>query len=94
MNAGDTFFVQDRNVDTHLWVVISDTANDSDRVVIASLTTYEPHKEDVCILDPGDHPRISHKSCVAYNETRATSLEKLITLNAQGLRQCAAPGFY
>ncbi len=31
------------------------------------MTTYEDYKEDACLLDVGDHPNISHKSCVAYN---------------------------
>lgn len=91
MKAGDTFFIQDRNVDSHLWVVISDTAHDSERVVIVSVTTYETYKEGVCLFEPGDHPRISHTSCVAYNETRKISLEKLVTLNAQGHLSVQSP---
>ena len=77
MNAGDAFFIKDRSVDTHLWVIISDTQKDRERVVMVSITTYEPHKEAACLLDEGDHPRIIHKSCVFYKETRMTTLENL-----------------
>ena len=28
MKAGDTFYIRDREVDTHLWVVISDPDRD------------------------------------------------------------------
>ena len=77
MKAGDTFTISDRGVDTHLWVLISDPDRDAERVVLVSMTTYEDYKEDVCLLDVGDHPRVSHKTCIAYNEARMTTLEKL-----------------
>jgi hypothetical protein len=60
MKAGDTFYISDRGVDTHLWVVISDPDRDAERVVLVSMTTYEGYKEAVCLLDVGDHPRVSH----------------------------------
>jgi len=53
VKAGDTFYIRDRSVDTHLWVVISDPEKDAERVVIVSMTTYENYKEDVCLLDQG-----------------------------------------
>jgi hypothetical protein len=84
MNAGDTFFITDRRVDAHLWIVISDPSKDSERVILVSATTYESHKESVCLLEAGDHPAISHKTCIAYNETRMTSLEKLRALQQGG----------
>ncbi|MFI5460885.1 MAG: hypothetical protein ACHRXM_36200 [Isosphaerales bacterium] len=84
MKAGDTFYIRDRSVDAHLWVVISDPEKDAERVVIVSMTTYENYKEDACLLDVGDHPRISHKTCIAYNEARMTALEKLIALRDGG----------
>jgi hypothetical protein len=84
MNAGDAFFIKDRSVDTHLWVIISDTEKDPDRVVMVSITTYESYKEDVCLLNVGDHPRITHESCVFYKETRMTTLERLLACRDQG----------
>jgi hypothetical protein len=80
MKAGDTFYVRDRGVDSHLWVVVSDPVRDPRRVVIVSMTTYEGYKEDVCLLDVGDHPNISHKTCIAYSEARMTTLQTLTTL--------------
>ncbi len=79
MKAGSTFYIRDRGVDTHLWVVISDPDRDPLRVVLVSMTTYEDYKEDMCLLDVGDHPNISHKTCIAYNEARMTTLETLKT---------------
>src|SRR5262249_20181717 len=91
MKGGDTFYVRNRAFDTHLWVVISDPEKDSERVVMVSLTTYEDYKEDVCLLDAGDHPRISHKTCIAYNEARMTTLENLIALRDGGQLSIQAP---
>jgi 3-methylcrotonyl-CoA carboxylase alpha subunit len=42
-------------------------------------------------LDPGDHPRVSHKTCIAYNEARMTTLEKLRTLQDGGHLRAQAP---
>jgi hypothetical protein len=64
--------------------VISDPDRDPARVVMVSLTTFESYKEGVCLLDVGDHPNISHKTCIAYNEARMTTLENLATLRDGG----------
>ena len=91
MKAGDTFLIRDRSVDTHLWVVISDPQRDADRVLIVSMTTYESYKEDACLLDVGDHPKVSHKTCVAYNEARLVALETLVVLRDGGHLSVQAP---
>ena len=80
MKAGDAFYVRDRSVDIHLWVVISDPERDPVRVIMVSVTTFEDHKEDVCPVNAGDHSRVIHRSCVAYNEARMTTLDRLIAL--------------
>ena len=84
MNAGDTFFVRDRFIDTHLWVVISDPAKDPDRVLMVSMTTYEPYKEKACLLEAGDHPRVTHSTCIAYDEARLIALKSLTALRDGG----------
>jgi hypothetical protein len=91
VKTGDAFFIRDRSVDTHLWVVVSDTEKDPDRVVMMSITTYEDHKESVCLVDPGDHPRIGHKSCVAYNGTRMITLGQLNALQDGGHLSIQSP---
>jgi len=62
VTSGATFFIKDRSIDSHLWVIISDPLKDPTQVVMVSITTYESRKESACILDAGDHPGISHKS--------------------------------
>jgi len=91
VNAGDAFFIQNRSVDTRLWVIISDTEKDPGRVVMVSITTHEGYKESVCLLEPGDHPRITHKSCVFYKETRMTNLETLHLLRDRGTLNVQPP---
>jgi len=61
-------------------VVISDPQKDPGRVIMVSVTTFEDYKEDVCPINAGDHPRVTHRSCVAYHEARMTTLERLIAL--------------
>ena len=47
---------------------------------MVSVTTFEDYKQDVCPINAGDPPRVTHRSCVAYNEARLTTLERLIAL--------------
>ena len=49
MKTADTFYINDRGVDTHLWVVISEPDRDADRLVLVSVATYENYKEAVCL---------------------------------------------
>ena len=79
MKAGDTFRPADGTVDkfVHLWVIISDPEQDSEEVLIVSLTEYHPKKDTACILVPGDHPFIRKTSCVAYDLANAPSLDVL-----------------
>jgi hypothetical protein len=43
------------------------------------------------LIDVGDHPRVSHKTCIAYNEARMTTLEKLNVLLDGGHLTVQAP---
>jgi hypothetical protein len=76
MNAGTTFLLS--GVDIHLWIVVSDPGADSENVLICNITTWTATKDQSCILQPGDHPFITHKSCINYGDSRVTTLQKLI----------------
>ena len=89
MKAGDTFTLKDKAVDSHLWVILSDPAIDEDRVLFVSMTSYDITKENVCLLDVGDHPSIKHKTCIAYDFAKAAPLKNLISLRDQGLLSMA-----
>jgi len=51
----------------HTCVVVSDPTLDPDRVFVAAFTTFEPYKDDACLLNRGDHPAIKHLTCVSYD---------------------------
>ena len=91
MTAGDTFYVRDGMVDTHLWVILSDPEDDPDRVVLVSMTSFEPHKESVCLLEAGDHPRVSGTTCIAFNEARLTTLGSLQAFHDRGFLSIQEP---
>jgi len=68
MRAGDTFRFADRALEKHLWVVISDPLMDvTDSVVIVRFTTQRDGRDCTCVLQPGDHPLISHATVVDYD---------------------------
>jgi len=70
MKPGDTFITADPSTarDTHLWVIVSDPAQDEDRIVILNLTTAAKHHDKTCILVVGDHPFITRESAVNYGQ--------------------------
>ena len=75
MKAGDTFLVVKPY--NHLYVVISDPAQNCEEVVIVNFTSYSPDEEQTCILKAGEHPFIKHKTVVRYKDARITSVRKL-----------------
>jgi len=70
MAPGDTFITTDPSTarDAHLWVIVSEPAQDEDRIVILNLTTAAKHHDKTCILAVGDHPFISRESAINYGQ--------------------------
>jgi hypothetical protein len=91
VQAGDTFLLGDKQVDDHLWVILSDPTKDAQRVLLVSLTTAAPHKESVCLIQPDEHPWVRHETCVAYDKAKAVSLDQLSDLKNKGFIQLQAP---
>jgi hypothetical protein len=82
--AGETFFFREKQA--HLWIVASDPAIDSSRVVLFNMTTYRPglpHKEAVCLLQPGDHSFVTHATCINYHDARVLPDSHLTSLLAR-----------
>jgi hypothetical protein len=69
MNSGDTFLFMDGR-DDHLWMVISDTAQNPDRFVIVRFLSWQEKYDQACVLDGGEHPFIKHATCVDYPTAR------------------------
>lgn len=91
MNAGDTFIDGKYH---HLWIIISDPAVDSEKVVIVNFTTHTVAEEPSCIVQKGEHPFVRHKTAVRYTDARLVSSANLETLREANLltpqQQCSA----
>jgi hypothetical protein len=84
MEAGDTFFFK-VDVDSHLWMIISDPATDPDNVILVSFTTLTDEKEAVCVVNAGEHPRVKHPTCVHYQKPLRVSAAQLTELERKSL---------
>lgn len=91
MNAGDAFFLGGKTADRHLWVIISDPAINPNRVLFVSMTSYDVTKEDVWLIGAGEHPFVTHTTCIAYWNAREASLDELEKLRNAGQLRRATP---
>lgn len=90
--AGTAFLATDpRSRREHLWVVLSDPKIGRDRVLIANITSLDKYKERACVVQRGEHPWVTHDSCVFYEESRITSLDNLYLGKDKGLFKLADP---
>ncbi len=91
MNFGDAFLRTDS--DRHLWVVLSDPSKDPNNILLVNLTSWKPEKERACVLNVGDHPWITHETCVNYNDFDAivTTLPKLHAAKDAGALKMQEP---
>ena len=48
----------------HLWIAVTEPQPDSSQIVIVSLTTLRYDRDQTVILQPGDHPFITHQTIV------------------------------
>jgi hypothetical protein len=91
MEAGDTFKYGRGG---HLWVVVSDPAANPGRVVIVSMTT-DRGIDPSCILEPGDHPFIRHRTSMRYDLARLVTdanLERNLASNTIRLQKPVSQG--
>ena len=86
MNAGTTFVLANNQmaIDDHLWVVLSDTGKFPEQVVIVNFTTYAQEKDQACVINPGEHVWITHRSCIAYAHAKVVALTTLLKLKDAG----------
>jgi len=84
VQAGDPFFLAGGAADRHLRVIISDPTINPDRVIFASMTSYDVTKEEVCLLDVGDHAFVKRKTRIAYASAKEATLHDLLQLRDAG----------
>jgi hypothetical protein len=82
MNAGDTLIIDEpgTSLDSHLWIVISNPAENSEEVLLVNFTKYRADKDHACIVEPGDHPFVVHRTCVEYRGAKTASAKELQAL--------------
>ena len=61
---GETFFLANRDIDSHLQVIISDPAASPDSIVTANFTSWRADKDQSCIVEPGEHHYVTRRSCI------------------------------
>jgi len=71
---GDTFLLANPQINSHLFIIISDPAQDSNRIVMANFTSWRADKDQSCIVEVGDHRFITRRSCLHYGEDRLITL--------------------
>jgi hypothetical protein len=81
MNAGDTFLTP--GVDDHLWMVISEPSLDPSLVVVCFLS-WQPHYDQSCIVEAGEHPFVTHSTCVNYPGATIVTDSTLEHLKSKG----------
>jgi hypothetical protein len=81
-SLGDTFRVTDpgSTLDRHLWIVLSNPEADPEAILIVNMTSWGTQKDPACVLGAGDHPFLSHKSCVNYRDAKVLSAARLEAL--------------
>jgi hypothetical protein len=90
VTSGQTFLPVD-GADDHLWIVISDTTQDPDELVIVCLLSWRPYHDQACVLHAGEHPFIKHDTCVNYPGALFASREILEARVAEGKIKLKAP---
>jgi len=53
-------------MDTHLWFIVSDPDPETNRVLAFNLIDVENYPSSRCVLEIGEHPRITIRSAVRY----------------------------
>jgi hypothetical protein len=69
VRAGDVFRFTGI-ADVHVWMIISDPARDPAKVLMVNFTTWEPHLDQACIIEAGEHPFVAHRTVINYARSR------------------------
>jgi len=92
MNAGDTLVIPepDTSYDSHLWMVISDPAQ-SDECLIVNFTSWRADKDQACVVEVGEHPYLTGKTCINFRDAKLCKLSDLEILISSRRLKAHAP---
>lgn len=91
---GDAFInVPARGVPSHLWFILSDPSKAPQRILIVNVTSAHEGRDvdSACILEPGEHPFIRHRSYVFYEGATTTSENNLREAVRKGVCRITDP---
>jgi len=89
--CGDTFLYRREGLDEHLQIVLSDPSLNRDKVIIANFSELKPYKEQNCIVEIGEHPYITKRSCVPYRFASIMPLALLEDRESRGFIERQQP---
>ena len=92
MNGGDTFRLVGV-ADKHTWVILSDPAQDANRVLIVSFTSYTDGigMDASCVVETREFKILTNRSCLYYEDVREASVGTLQAIGQAGKLQLRTP---
>lgn len=76
LKQGDAFLLEQTAVGVHLWIVLSCPERDPQgRALVVNVTSWASYADPACVLEPGEHPFIGHRSWVKYDGARLLPIE-------------------
>lgn len=81
---GGTFRFANTEIDEHLHIIISDPALNPDKIVTANFTSWRGDKDQSCVVEVGEHPQITKRSCIDYRRDICITLAQYEATVASG----------
>lgn len=72
-------------------MIISNPSVDPTRVVVVRFLSWHEWLEQSCVLEPGDHPFVRHRTCVDYFGAEFVTLDQLTSFDRTGDLKRKAP---
>lgn len=82
LRVGSCFSIPTPPKGHHIFIAIAEAA--PDRFLCVNVTTRRKTSELTCVLNPSDHPKITHESVINYKDARIISRTKFNTLHRDG----------
>jgi len=77
LNVGNAFLIPTPDYETkHLYILIAKEKS-STKALMVNVTSYKPGCDCSCILSPGDHRFITHRSIINYGDAIITDVSKI-----------------
>ena len=68
----------------HLWVVLT-PADAQGQVLLVNFTTHRPHSDPTVVIQPGEHPFVTHPTVAHFADSRLTSAQAIERAIGSGL---------